>query len=126
MKTDPISYIPNNPNVRAFEILGLGPIHILDVIKSMPGKNSSDVNNISMKLIKFVQYEICVPLAYIFRLSIDSGIFPQKFKNTRVVPIFKNGSPLSPDNYRPIALVNCFSKILEKIVASMHVKRLYI
>jgi hypothetical protein len=117
-ETDPISYIPNNPNVPAFEILGLGPIHILDVIKSMPGKNSSDINNISMKLIKFVQYEICVPLAYIFRLSIDSGIFPQKFKNTGVVPIFKNGSPLSPDNYRPIALVNCFSKILERIVAT--------
>jgi hypothetical protein len=84
----------------------------------MPGKSSSDINNISMKLIKFVQYEICVPLAHIFRLSIDSGIFPKKFKDTRVVPIFKSGSPLSPDNFRPIALVNCFSKILEKIVAT--------
>jgi hypothetical protein len=69
-------------------------------------------------LIKFVQYEICVPLAHIFRLSIDSGVFPNKFKDTRVVPIFKTGSPLSPDNYRPIALVNSFSKILEKIVAT--------
>jgi hypothetical protein len=108
-ETDPLSYIPNIPNIPAFEILGLGPVHILDVIKSMPSKSSSDINNVSMKLIKFVQYEICVPLAHIFRLSIDSGVFPNKFKNTRVVPIFKSGSPLSPDNYRPIALVNSFS-----------------
>jgi hypothetical protein len=40
-----------------------------------------------MKLIKFVAYEICVPLAHIFQLSIETGIFPDKFKATRVVPI---------------------------------------
>jgi Reverse transcriptase (RNA-dependent DNA polymerase) len=84
----------------------------------MPPKCSTDTNNINMKLIKFVAYEVCVPLSYIFRLSIDSGVFPQKFKNSRVVPIFKSGDSKLCDNYRPIALVNSFSKILEKIVST--------
>jgi hypothetical protein len=70
-----------------------------------------------MNLLKFVAYEIAVPLAFIFQLSIETGVFPDKFKYSRVVPIFKQGDPRLCDNYRPIALVNTFSKILEKMVA---------
>jgi hypothetical protein len=83
----------------------------------MQGKVSSDCNCVSMKLVKFVAYEICNPLAHIFKLSIDLGVFPEKFKQSRVVTIFKCGDPKICDNYRPIALVNTFSKILEKMVA---------
>jgi hypothetical protein len=71
-----------------------------------------------MKLVKFVAYEISVPLAHIFQLSIESGVFPDKFKTSRVVPIYKQGDPKICDNYRHIALVNTFSKILEKMVAT--------
>jgi Notch-like protein len=87
---------------------------VIDVIKSMQGKNSTDCDNISMNLIKLVAYEIAVPLAHIFQLSIENGIFPDKFKTSRVVPIFKQGDPRMCDNYRPIALVNSFSKIFRK------------
>jgi Reverse transcriptase (RNA-dependent DNA polymerase) len=114
---DPLSYFPENFNAPDFTINNTGPVHVIDVIKAMYNKSSSDCNNISMKLIKFVAYEISVPLAHIFQLSIESGIFPDKFKASRVVPIFKQGSPKTCDNYRPIALVNSFSKILEKMVA---------
>jgi hypothetical protein len=46
-----------------------------------------------------------------------TGIVPIQFKIARVVPVFKGGDSTSPDNYRPIALLSNFSKILEKIVA---------
>jgi hypothetical protein len=58
---DPISYIPNFPNVPEFSINNTGPIHVIDVVKSMPSKHSSDSYNVSMKLVKFVIYEIAVP-----------------------------------------------------------------
>jgi hypothetical protein len=67
-------------------------------------------------MLKFVSHEIAVPLAHIFNLSISLGVFPEKFKIARIVPVFKAGDPLLCDNYRPIALVKSFSKILEKIV----------
>jgi hypothetical protein len=114
---DPLSYIPDNPNLHDFNINIPGPVHVTDVIKSMQCKMSTDCNNISMKLLKFVSYEISVPLSHVFKLSIESGIFPDKFKKSRVVPIFKCGDPKNCDNYRPIALVNSFSKILEKMIA---------
>jgi hypothetical protein len=115
---DPISLMPDNPNVPEFSINNTGPVHVIDVVKSMQSKLSNDCINISMKLVKFVIYKIAVPLAHIFQLSIETGIFPEKFKKSRVVPIFKCGDSRVCDNYRPIALVNTFSKILEKMVAT--------
>jgi hypothetical protein len=74
---DLISLMPDNPNVSEFSINNTGPVHVIDVVKSMQSKLSNDCNNISMKLVKFVIYEIAVPLAHIFQLSIETGIFPE-------------------------------------------------
>ncbi len=41
---------------------------------------------------------------------------PHKLKASKVIPIHKAGDRTNSDNYRPITLVNAFSKILEKIV----------
>jgi hypothetical protein len=114
---DPISFMPINPNVPDFVINNTGQIHVIDVVNSMYSKSSVDCNNVNMDLVKFVVYEICVPLAHIFQLSIETGIFPDQFKSSRIVPIFKQGDPTVCDNYRPIGLVDTFSKILEKMVA---------
>ena len=56
-------------------------------------------------------------MAHIFSLSLNSGVFPEKFKISRTVPIFKQGDPSICDNYRPISLTQTFSKILKKMVA---------
>jgi Reverse transcriptase (RNA-dependent DNA polymerase) len=115
---DPLSYMPINPNVPDFSINNTGPVHVIDVVNAMQCKSSVDSDCISMKLVKFIIYEISVPLAHIFQLSIESGVFPTRFKASRVVPIFKQGDPVLCDNYRPVALVCTFSKILEKMVAT--------
>ena len=60
-------------------------------------------------------------LAHIFNQSICSGIFPDRLKYAKVIPIHKKGPPTNPSNYRPISLLSVFSKILEKLMY----KRLY-
>ena len=79
-----------------------------------------------MQLLKFVPHQISVPLAHIFNLSLNTGIFPSSLKMSRTVPIFKSGSPESCDNCRPLSLLNCISKILEKMVATNFVNHLEI
>ena len=70
-----------------------------------------------MYLIKRIINEINVPLAHIFNLSLSKGVFPEKLKTAKVVPIFKSGRKDLCDNYRPISLLSTLSKILEKIVS---------
>ncbi len=90
---------------------------MLAIIRSFESKCSPDIYGINIKLLKFVDTAICNPLAFIFNLSIKDGLFPEKLKISRVVPIFKAGDQRECNNYRPISLVMAFSKIIEKIVA---------
>lgn len=66
-------------------------------------------------LIKTAQY-LAPPLTSIFNKSISTGVFPSQFKNANVMPIFKKGLKTDVRNYRPICLLNSFSKIFERLV----------
>ena len=114
----PEEFVPNYPNDKPkFELDNTGPVHITDIITSFDSKDSCDLDGMSLKLLKAIAVSISVPLAHIFNLSLDNGKFPDKLKLSRIVPVYKSGDPKLCDNYRPIALVNTLSKVLEKIVS---------
>ena len=48
---------------------------------------------------------IASSLTAIFSASIRTGIFPQEWKASRVLPVYKNGSRNNPSNYRPISVI---------------------
>jgi hypothetical protein len=77
-------------------------------------------------MIKLVSNEISRPLAHIFNLSLRSGVFSDKLKMCRVIPIFKTCNKLECDNYRPISLLSSVSKVLEKIVAEKFIEHLLV
>ena len=52
----------------------------------------------------------------IFNVSLQTGIVPDDLKVAKVVPIYKKDNPEIFSNYRPVSLLPCFSKILERIV----------
>ena len=60
--------------------------------------------------------EIFVILKHIFNISLAKGVFPDELKIARVTPIFKKGSNTLVTNYRPISVLPCFSKLLERIM----------
>ena len=57
-----------------------------------------------------------MPLKYLFDVSLESGIFPEKLKIVRVIPLYKAGDPTNVSNYRHISVLPCFSKMLERIM----------
>jgi hypothetical protein len=105
--------------------LGLtSPAEVANIIKAFQTKNSSDIDGVSIKLLKSVAVEISFPLSHIFNLSLSTGVFPEALKRSRVVPVHKQGSKDNCDNYRPIALLSSISKILERFVATKLVNHL--
>ncbi len=113
---DPIDLMPEYPNLENLVLTEVRPNSLCELIRTFESKSSCDLDDVSIKLLKQVITEICVPLTHIFNLSIANGTFPSKLKTSRTVPIFKAGSPLLCDNYRPISLLSTLSKLLEKIV----------
>ena len=53
---------------------------------------------------------------HIFNISLAKGVFPDKLKIARLTPIFKKGNNKLVTNYRPISVLTCFSKQLERIM----------
>ena len=59
---------------------------------------------------------ISKPLSKIFQKSLDQGIYPASWKLANVTALHKKGSIYECNNYRPISLLPCVSKICEKLV----------
>ena len=98
----------------------LSEIH--ETIEQLKSKNSSDNDGLSVTFLKKISLSISKPLLHIFSKSLNTGVIPHQLKIAKVIPLFKSGDRSLLDNYRPIALLSSFSKILEKIVCN----RLYI
>ena len=57
-----------------------------------------------------------IPLTCIYNHSIETGIVPDILKVSQVSPVYKGGDATDPSNYRPIATLSPFSKVLERLV----------
>ena len=89
---------------------------IVDIACKFPAGKSAGYDNIPMSIIKRSIGSISSPLTHIINLSIIHGIVPDELKIACVVPIFKSGDKALFINYRPISVLPCFSKFLERII----------
>ena len=83
---------------------------------SLKVNNSAGYDEISFNVIKNCFSELNMPLKYLFEIILESGISPNKIKITRVIPLFKAADPANISNYRPISVLPCFFKVLERIM----------
>ena len=113
-----------NTNPPQLRLDNVSQHQIIDTISAMDSKASVDASGVNMKMLKFIKYQIALPLSHLFTLSVTTGVFPAKLKTSKTIPIFKAGDRYSCDNYRPISLLSTISKILEKIVANSLVNHL--
>ena len=57
--------------------------------------------SIPIKVLKLLNPYISKQLAHIFNQSICSGIFPDRLKYAKVIPVHKKGPSANPSNYGP-------------------------
>ena len=120
LKYNPPSPPPNpNPDPSFdFNSIPLTQTEVIEAIHQLKSKNSADIYGIFSNFIKKIATPISYPLFIIFKQSLLNGIVPRQLKDAKIIPLFKSGDTSVLDNYRPIALLTTFSKILEKIVCN--------
>ena len=97
---------------------------VKEVLRSLKPYKSPGYENISSNVVNETSDILFTPLKYIFNLSLQQGIFPKNLKITKVFPIYKKGEELLLTNYRPISVLPCFSKLLERIMCNQLFKYL--
>ena len=85
-------------------------------INNLPNKDSYGFDGFSTKLLKLIEPAITKSLTLLTNQVLTTGVFPDKIKIAKVIPIYKKGEPSTFNNYRPISLLPAISKVLEKII----------
>ncbi len=67
-------------------------------------------------MLKETSKSLCKPLCILFNRSIQENIYPNCWKQANVMPLFKKGEKSTPSNYRPISLISCVGKVMERVV----------
>ncbi|CAH2091597.1 unnamed protein product [Euphydryas editha] len=99
-----------------FTFKPVNPKDIIVAFRSLDVKKTADLWGLSVKVVSSIIDEVAPHLATIFNGCIEHGVFPDLMKHSKVIPIFKSGSTLDPNNFRPISVLPTFSKIFEKII----------
>ena len=93
-------------------------------ISLLNGNKASGHDDMPPKIVKKISRYIAKPLTYIYNLSFQTGVIPKELKIALVTPVFKANDQEEFCNYRPISVIPCFSKILEKIMYKRKIKYL--
>lgn len=95
----------------------LGPTCKNEIIKyifSLKNNSAPGIDSISSRFVKRFHIHFISPLIHIINLIFKTSIVPSQFKTSIISPIYKAGDKTDIGNYRPISIINSFTKIFEK------------
>ncbi|GBM23234.1 hypothetical protein AVEN_159907-1 [Araneus ventricosus] len=78
-------------------------------IKELKSALTVGVDNKPSFIIKGCAEFLIYTLLVLFNLSLKTKVFPEVWKQTRIIPVFKTGDAQNCKNYRPIAILSPFS-----------------
>ena len=90
---------------------------VVDACNKFTRKTSADGAGFKQNIV-LQDIDILAPiLAHLINCSQRTGIFPENAKLAKVIPVYKNkGDKHTFGNYRPVALLPIFSKIMERLI----------
>ena len=105
-----------DPNQNIIENIELSENEVIDILKSLDTSKSSGPDFISPKMLKIGASELANPLCKLFNTSLNCCKFPSSWKKANITPVYKKGNKDSVSNYRPISLLSCVGKVMERCV----------
>ena len=100
-------------------------IELEQIFKKCKNKSSPGPDEISYQMLKMLPVIVKLHMCHIFSKCIQWGYFPNKWKEAHVKMIPKPGKDKTlVKNHRPISLISCFGKLLERIITKRLINHL--
>ena len=99
-----------------FALCAVHPDEVEKIVSGLNNSTAFGLDNIDTFAIKLIKTEIVPALTHIINLSISTQEFPSYWKKSKIIPLHKKDDLLNPKNYRPVAIVPIFSKVLERVI----------
>lgn len=85
-----------------------------DVFKTLDWNGHTGIDLIRMSDIKCINSNITPIITHLINTCISTSLYPDKLKIGTIRPIFKKGSHSDTNNYRPVTILSCIDKIIER------------
>ena len=95
------------------------------VITNLGSSKASGPDCIPVVVLKNYEPELSYILAELFNMCLKASCFPDFWKVSSVVPVFRNvGESSTANNYHPVSLLSVVTKVVEKLVINRIVNHL--
>ena len=105
----------NSPDT-SFAFNLVTPSEVKQEISRIPKNKPHGLYSCPTQILKCSSNAISNTLAEIINLSISTGVYPNKLKMAKIVPIFKTDDNTDSSSYRPISPLSSFNRIFEKLI----------
>ena len=115
---------PSRTNLKLHNI-SITPTMVKKVITNPDSSKMSGPDCIPVVVVKNCEPELSYILAKLFNMCLKESCFPDCWKISLVVPVFKDvGERSTAKNYCPVSLLSLVSKVFEKLVNNRTVEHL--
>lgn len=77
---------------------------------------TSGPDNVPEGILRRCKDSLCEILCFLFNQSLKTGKFPEAWKESFIIPLFKSGNAHDASNYRGIAKLNSIPKLFESLL----------
>ena len=116
---DPSVYLPVFPSKTNLKLhnISVTPKMVRKVVMNLDFSKASGPDCIPVVVLKNCEPELSYILAELFNKCLKVSCFPDCWKVSSVVPVFKNvGERSTAKSYRPVSLLSVVSKVFEKLL----------
>ena len=110
----PLPVFPSRTNLK-LDNISVTPKMVKKVIMNLDLSKASGPDCIPVVVLKNCEPELSYILAELFNKCLKESFFPDCWKVSSVIPVFKNvGESSTANNYCPVSLLSVVSKVFEK------------
>jgi hypothetical protein len=90
-------------------------VMFLDALESI-SSDACEFDGVSLKFLKLIVEYVIDPLTHLVNYSLSTSCFSKHWKKSELTPIPKNSRARELDDLRPISILPCISKVVERVV----------